>query len=229
MSLLISGVSSGLGRYLNETFVSSTSYDRSRHLRFATTHFDTIIHCASGMPPRLTLPSKYVEDHCSLVSNLLSISHNKFVYISSADVNASVRTLYAQMKLKVEELVAQCATNYLILRPSLLIGPYMRANQFIKSMDKQIHVLSLHPDSTFSPITYHIMSVLCVSALSGVIQVRSALNLSLGEVAYISGSSPVWGSYLYTTPSVNTQYPTCIADLDASELFLLIHSYNLTH
>lgn len=134
--MIISGTSSGLGKYLSEQILS-TPFKRDGQNNFLEQ--ETIIHCAWGQD--VSNPAEYVTNAINLAKELIKIPHKQFVFISSIDVypkNDKLWTeydeidirdvcgIYGVTKLIVEDIILKTATNPLIIRPSILLGPYTR-------------------------------------------------------------------------------------------------------
>jgi len=134
--MIISGTSSGLGQYLSEQMLS-TPFKRDEPTNLLQQ--ETIIHCAWGQD--VSNPEQYVTNAINLAKELIKIPHEQFIFISSIDVypkNDKLWTeydeidirdvcgIYGVTKLIVEDIVLKTATNPLIIRPSILLGPYTR-------------------------------------------------------------------------------------------------------
>lgn len=138
MNILISGVKSGLGRYLHEN-LGGVGFDKddfaARFTKLKQERFDVIIHCAFNSAR--TVNSKelgeYINDNLLLTEKLLSIRHKKFIFISSVDVYPKdslvhfedevidlnkLSGIYGITKLSSEAIVTSFSSNYLILRSS---------------------------------------------------------------------------------------------------------------
>lgn len=133
---LISGTSSGFGKYLLEE-TKGTAF--KRECRLENFSSDVIIHCAWGQD--ISSLEQYVTNAINLAKELVKIPHKQFVFISSIDVypkNDKLWTeydkidirdvcgIYGVTKLIVEDIILKTATNPLIIRPSILLGPYTR-------------------------------------------------------------------------------------------------------
>ena len=127
--ILITGVNSGLGNCLNDTFnKESRHYKLTRENRHQVIELarqnkdvDTIIHAAFGSQggyEQVDLHDyfKYVDDNILLTKELLDIPHKRFIYISSLVVYETNYNNYKMTKLYCESMVKNLATNYLILR-----------------------------------------------------------------------------------------------------------------
>ncbi len=196
--MLISGTSSGLGKYLLEE-TKGTAFKREGCLEDFSS--DVIVHCA--WEQEVTSPEEYVANAISLAKELVKIPHNQFIFISSIDVypkNTKLWTeydkidfrdvcgIYAVAKLIVEDIILKTATNPLIIRPSLLLGPYTTGT--IKTV-----ATSLKPEirtSTWSDYNFVLYSDLLEfikyshEKLSGIFNFTSRKNVKLHELINFS-------------------------------------------
>lgn len=112
MSVLVTGVKSGLGRFLQES-IGGSGISR-----------DTIIvHCAHKP---VSTPDD-ARDNLKLTHDLLNLPHRKFIYISSVDVNRK-DSANGRNKLDCEALVEERGFGTLIIRLPLILGIYQRPN-----------------------------------------------------------------------------------------------------
>ena len=65
----------------------------------------------------------------------MSLSHTKFVFLSSIDVYREEDSIYKMTKLMAESIVSKEASNALILRASAIVGPAMRKNSLVKIIE----------------------------------------------------------------------------------------------
>lgn len=163
-SSLITGTSSGVGKYLKEQLYFSNSFKRVSYNTQNVRGIHTIIHCGWDATANL-MPQHYLNDAVDLAHRLLDIPHKQFIFISSIDVypktkslksesdNINVRDitgLYAITKLAVEELILARAQNPLIIRPSVLLGPYTRRSGTSYRLAKNENInVSLKSDYNF--------------------------------------------------------------------------------
>ena len=142
-SFLITGTSSGLGRYLLEE-LRGTPFNRKDTENEISSHskdyYDAIIHCAVDarniIPPHELLA--YYESNVELTRKLTQIPHGLFVYISSPAVYPNplrlnketdipdipevvspvhhTYYLYGLFKFLSEQIVSKYAKDHLVLR-----------------------------------------------------------------------------------------------------------------
>ena len=202
---LITGVKSGLGKYLYQNIPNSVGLTRENRQKTIDQcrQLDnlTVLHCAFNAKRDIEDHYRYLEDNILLTSDLLSIPHHKFVYFSSIDVYKEF-TPYSFTKKLAEGLVAEKSNNYLILRLSALLGPSMRKNSLIKILDGKSN-LTLSCESTFNYILQSdIIDTLqseIVENLVGTYNFVSSTNTTLNEVAEYYNKKVIFGKFKYET------------------------------
>ena len=140
--ILVTGSSSGLGRYLYESlraeaFIRNETIN-DRIIIAEELPYDCIIHCGWNLKSNIDSAKglSYISESVKLTQQLLNIPHKKFVFISTIDVYPKnnnlheeteeinlndVQGVYGISKLISEEIV-KSSKNYLILRLSALLG-----------------------------------------------------------------------------------------------------------
>lgn len=227
MKYLISGTSSGLGRYLKEEFASdtitrlTTQKDLDRLSKF---RFKAIIHCASNSNAKVTdrTIASFAADNIFLTQKLLQIPHEKFIFISTIDVYSrdtkehresdvisahSARSPYALTKLISEGLVRSTSPNYLILRPGSLVGRYMKPNTLTKILSQKKPILGLSGNSAFHYIRYEDIASFLKYAmdkdLQGIYNVVTACRLRLKDAARLAGKDVRFGEHRYDAGNIS--------------------------
>jgi nucleoside-diphosphate-sugar epimerase len=222
---LISGTSSGIGKYLSKQLPFAEKYDRSSPIsKYQNKEFDVIIHCAFDGSSLLGHKNLFeqLRSNISLVQDLCSLNHKIFIFFSSIDVYPKKINLkspdyklgygdlfsrQAFFKIMGESIVASKAKNFLILRPSLMIGEYARANTFVNIIRGKEGPFTLSKNSMFNLIT-HDQVWFCLQAaffkeIRGVMNLCSGLYVSLDEVARkVKNNNISWGDYDYQTPKI---------------------------
>ena len=77
---LITGVGSGLGKYLLDHIPNSVGLKRGEFNLIKYKDFDTIIHCAFNKENIITDYKKYLEDNIFLTQKLLQLKYKKFIF-----------------------------------------------------------------------------------------------------------------------------------------------------
>ena len=204
---LITGVGSGLGKYLYETLPNSLGFTRTNCNEVLSSlqkrGVDTIIHCAYNKN-NTDLCGLY-EDNLKLTERLCRIPHKHFIYISTIDVYSSQITPYNLLKKMSEEIVLRDCNNPLILRLSALLGEQMKKNNILKVVDDANPSLSLTEDSTYSLISYsHVKKVVYESIHKGLIGKYDVVAKSLIDMRNIvkiceKTQDVSYGKYQYLT------------------------------
>ena len=86
--ILITGTSSGIGRYLKDHLICD-SFNRSSSYNVNQNNtYEIIIHCAFNMNRLENHENfyEYLEDTLTLTRSLTSIKHKLFIFLSSIDV-----------------------------------------------------------------------------------------------------------------------------------------------
>ena len=78
---LVTGVNSGLGKYLYENLPNSLGLNRDNFNLIKNEEYDTIIHCAFNKENIITDYEKYLDDNIFLTQRLKKLNYKKFVYI----------------------------------------------------------------------------------------------------------------------------------------------------
>ena len=230
MNILVSGIKSGLGKYLHEN-LGGAGFDKddfnAKFPKLKLRSFDTIIHCAFN-PARLVDSSKlgeYIFDNLLLTEKLLSLKHKKFIYISSVDVYPKdssthredeiidlnrLKSIYSITKLSSEAIVSRLSKNHLILRMAALLGKYSRENNVIKMIKSSgAASLSLSPESSFSFVLYSdlldFIRLANKSNLRGIYNIASKGRITVSSIARSLDYKPKFGKFLYKTPKVSTK------------------------
>ena len=139
---------------------------------------------------------------------MLSIPHNRFVYISSVAaiegthiVSNHKTSPYGVSKKISESIVKQFANNYQIIRPTGLLGKEMKKNTFQKILNNEPIVLT--PNSIMNYVLYDDILDVINSDVRGVITVSATDSITMKEVADIIGNKIEFGD-IYFDIKVNT-------------------------
>jgi len=226
---VITGNKSGLGRYLHEN-LSGLGFDRD-NLASAIKEIkrkgtNVIIHCAFN--PAKTVDARllysYLYDNVLLTKELTLLPHKKFIFISTVDVYpknnrlhtekenidaASLSDLYAITKLMSEAIVKNNCCNYLILRPTAMLGKYSRKNSLISILEDKRCTLSLSGKSSFNYVLHsdilEFIRYAIGRKLQGVYNIASSRALSLSQIAEMSGNRVKFGKYNYYAGNISNK------------------------
>ena len=235
MKILVTGSDSGIGKYLVEKLPNCVEFNRKTDLeKIKKTKFDVIIHCANNKTIHVDDFNlyKYTNDNVLLTYELTKIPCKKFIYFSTVDVYPKngkkhneqesikvkdVDSIYGITKLMSEQIVKNNCKNHLILRPTALLGPYMKPNSLTKILDNEI--ISLSHISQLSYVLYKDILEFLKFALEKDIQ--GIFNVGSGQTSYlvhiakkINRNYWYWGKYVYD-----------IGDIDVKKIYNLFPNF----
>lgn len=228
-NILVTGTSSGVGRYIHEQLGGQGFTRQSGNIvELKKQSFELIIHCAcNSMFTRLVTNEnlgQYYYDNTLLTQELLQIPHRYFVFFSTVDVyplghelhledeviHADLfRNIYATTKIISEAVVQAQARNFLILRPTTLVGLYMRKNNLIKLLEDSHPSLTLDERSVYNLILYSDILRFILLAIAkketGIFNLASSNNVTLARIAKVAGKNAVFGAYHYEVGNIVNQ------------------------
>ena len=114
MKYIVTGINSGLGKYLYENIPNSLGIDRDN--LYSTLQQiksdDVIIHCAFNKTNDIQDYYSYLEDNIFLTQQLASLN-NRMIYISSIDVYHQ-DNMYSLFKKFGESIVSRRPNNLIL-------------------------------------------------------------------------------------------------------------------
>lgn len=224
------GFLSGLGKYIYEA-LGGAGLDREtppvEFERIKKESVDVIIHCAFNSRKDISSDFlyEYLKDNIFLTKELVSISHKKFIFISSIDIYPknqdihsekenisleSVDDIYGISKLMAEAIVKNNCKNYLILRCGAMLGRYSKENSLIRIMecDKGCD-LTLSEKSEFNYVLHsnvlNFIKLAIRENIQGVYNFVSSQNITLSEIADEFGKKVNFGNYVYRTGNIDNR------------------------
>ena len=204
--ILVTGIGSGLGKYLYENLPNTLGLSRDNFNLVKDEDIDVIIHCAFNKENVITDYKKYLDDNIFLTQRLKSLYYNKFIYMSTVDVYQENPTMYAHFKRFSETLLNK---NDLILRCPMMLGSTMKPNHATKLKDN-IESLGLSGNSQFNYILMSDLLEFFVSGnykqYKGVVDFVSNDLVKLEDVKQYFNSSTKLGEYVYQN-SLDFQNP----------------------
>lgn len=243
--ILITGVESGLGKQCLHSFNGIGFSRKTRWNEIQTPAlekpYDAIIHAAFNTQPPGDNSNlyTYLNDTILLTQKLKQIPHKKFIFISSVDVYPKltdrmhsedeniniqeVKNIYGVFKLISESIIKNETENNLILRPTVLLGPFAKKNSLIRMLSEKNISLTLAGDSTFNYVLHddlcRFIEYAIAKDLKGIYNLAVSSNISLAMIAKIFNTSVTFGSYTYTTGHImNSKVTSIFSDLDRSSL-----------
>lgn len=230
---LITGSSSGLGKYLYE-HLGGTSWTRdirkNEERKIIKKGANVIIHCAFNKARDVNSQNlyQYLSDNIFFTERLIRIPHKKFIYISSVDVYPKdgkkhreeevisikdVSGIYGIVKLMSESLVREYCPNFSILRCASFLGKDARGNSIMKIIKEDHSSITLDERSTFNVLLHEDVCKFITLAvqrnLQGVYNIASAENITLKEVVQMFKKDVRFGTFVYDAGNIdNTKAAT---------------------
>ncbi|MBA3660178.1 MAG: NAD(P)-dependent oxidoreductase [Gammaproteobacteria bacterium] len=227
MNYLVSGCQSGLGKFLCHELMA-TGISRTTDLGALASEvnapYDAIIHCAFNSKINIAASdlAQYMRDNILLTQQLLTIPHQKFIFISTVDVYPpnvtpfaededffidDIKNIYGLSKLMSETLVQSSTPDYLILRATAMLGLDARKNSLMKMIFDATPTLSLAPTSRFHYILHEdvlaFIRVALAKDLQGKFNLASSQPVILSEVSHFLQKKIEFGSFHYEVGEVN--------------------------
>lgn len=196
---LISGVGSGLGKYLNEHIPDSSGFGRDGTFD-PNFKYETVIHCAFNRHDPFIDPYQYLTDNLLLTQKLLNLNYERFILISSIDVYK--KDSYYSLFKTFQETVTEMAPKTQIYRCSMILGDTMRPNHITKLQEDEKYI-SLGGSSNFNYIT---MKSICdfiikYNTTDKIVDFVANNSMPLKDVKKILNSKTNLGDYDYFTPT----------------------------
>jgi len=256
MELFITGFNSGLGKFLVEEF-SGVKYDPRNIEEIKSAKPKTVIHCGYRYPSvtdavEALSQMELARESISRISALEGTV--KLIFISSIDVYPyssnicfdesnsidlrDIRGVHGFLKLSLEQHVMKKFKNFVILRPALMLGDYIRDNSVTRILTSDPCKLSIESNSTFNLISHQSVADFIHIArnldLTGIFNLTSSTDISLRTVASLAGRQNIeFGKALYQTPQVdNSKVARYCKDFDKTSEEVLrsyMESINYRH
>ena len=203
--ILITGTRSGLGEFLSKKYKNSICITRENPLTddIISEGVDTIIHCAFNQNRNDLdfVTEQSYSDNIVLTQNLLKVPHKRFVYISTCQVSELDSHIlpntntYVIMKKICEYMVQEQSKNYLILRPSCLVGDDKKRNSLHKLMNNED--ITLTEDSVNDFILLEDVYDIIESYESGIFFLMSNKKIIMKEIAEKFNKKINFGNFKY--------------------------------
>ena len=201
MKYLVTGIKSGLGKYLFKNLLNSDGLYRNNFEEISSNKYDIIIHCAFNKKNILAYNEyyDYLDDNVFLTQRLLNLPYKKFIYISSVDIYGN-NNMYSMFKQFAESIVIK-NNNIVILRLPVLLGSEMKPNHLFKMLKNE--KISLSDKSTFNYILYSdlLNIILNYNFTNTIYNIVSNDTISLKYISNELNINPIFGSFIYNTPN----------------------------
>ena len=173
---------------------------------FSIPRYDLIIHCAGCIQHSNwdNVGLDLFEDNVFLTRDLTRIPHEKFVFISSID--EAKDTPYGVTKRLSEIIVKQLCDEYLILRPSALLGKEMKKNSFQKIVNGED--IALTKNTVMNYILYEDVLNAIESNYRGTKVLRSSSDITIEEVVNIFEKKLEYGDIHYEVEYIKSDINT---------------------
>ena len=197
--VLVSGASSGLGKYLAEELDADT-YCRNSEL--ACGEYDVVVHNAWDTQRRDPCTFTYFTYAQALFNKLVCVPHKKFIFLSSVEVypkdhkdhkeydedsaldNRDINGVYGITKFSIEQQLAS-HDNCVIIRPSSLLGEYTRSGNNVSKI-RDGKTVRLNPFSILNFVLYEdilkFMQVAIEKDLKGIYNLISSNHLTVSTI-----------------------------------------------
>ena len=209
--VLVTGTNRGLGKFISNsfpeevgvfTFTRKDNLDDYTEWLYGTLNqsYDLIIHCAASVSHYGwddDIPYSFYNDNIFLTKELLSVPHKKFIYISSIDQQKT--SPYGISKKISEAIVKKHAKNYLIIRPTGLLGKEMKKNTFQKIIHGES--IALTQDSIMNYVLYDDVLEMALSDKQGVVTLCADGGVTMGEVADLASKNIEYGDIYFDIES----------------------------
>jgi nucleoside-diphosphate-sugar epimerase len=217
---LITGTSSGLGKYLHD-HLGGVSFKRDG---VNVEDAEVVIHSAFDRKREVTSENlyQYLLDNVFLTEKLVKLPHKKFIYISSVDVYPKnntkhseneiidinqISSAYALTKLMAESIIQSLSPNFLILRCSALLGRDAKENSLIKMIKQENPTVTLSAESVCNFILHidvlKFIHTAVEKNLQGIYNIVASKNITTGEIAELLEKKITFGNYVYNVGNID--------------------------
>jgi len=205
MNVLVTGTNRGLGKYISQQYKNCEKFTRNTNLNdYKGFKFDLIIHCAANVSHYDwdNVPAQFFNDNINLTDSLVNLNTSKFIYISSIDQKKN--SPYGISKRISECIVKDTCEDYLILRPSGLLGKEMKKNTFQKILNNEPIVLT--KDSIMNYTTYEDVLNVIRSGKSGTINLCANEDITMKRLVTVLDKNVNFGNIYFDIESVESDY-----------------------
>jgi nucleoside-diphosphate-sugar epimerase len=223
MEIYVTGFKSGLGKFLLEE-IGGIKYDPRISNQLNSKAPKIIIHCGYKYPSTSNAAEALaqMESEKRVLKKLLQEEAlTKVIFISSIDVypyfentcfteNSEIDLrdilgIHGFLKLSLENLLVENTSNFLILRPSMMLGKFMRGNSVSRIVGSDTSHIPIASNSTFNLISHQSVADFINIAIKlniyGIFNLCSSTNISLDFISSQYGRKKIkFGTTVYKTP-----------------------------
>ncbi len=149
MKILISGTSSGLGKFLYKNIKSKKFVRNKKKIDIYRKNWDVIIHCGFYVGDK----KKKLMENTYWSRFLTKLNAKKYIFISSSIVLNKNKNPYALSKIESEKVFKK-KKNVIILRLASIIGKPMRKNTIYKILFFKNPNVGLNAESKYTFVSY---------------------------------------------------------------------------
>lgn len=211
--ILVTGTSSGLGKYLSYNLKSFCLNRKKITKKILNKKWDLIIHCAyDSKSYDIKNFEKYFEDNVLLSNIIGNLNAKKKIFISTAQVyeknllknrsensyiEKSKLSTYPKSKIICEDFFKK--KEDIILRVGSMVGSSMRENTISKILKKKISYINLNQESKFSFVSYNevleIIKILIKNKKYGIFNLLRNDLVSLKKISKCLNKKVNFGKY----------------------------------
>lgn len=150
MKILISGTSSGLGKYLYKNIKSKKFIRDKKKIDIYRKKWDVIIHCGFYVGDN----KKKLKENTFWSKFLTKLSAKKYIFISSSIVLKKKKNLYALSKIESEKIF-KAKKNSTIIRLASIFGNPTRKNTIYKILFFKKPIVGVSAKSKYTFVSYN--------------------------------------------------------------------------
>jgi len=149
MKILISGTSSGLGKFLYKNIKSQKFIRDKKKINIYKKNWDVIIHSGFYVGNK----KNKLTENIYWSKFLTKLNAKKFIFISSSIVLSKKKNFYALSKIESEKVFKK-KKNSTIIRLASIVGKPMRKNTIYKILFSKNPIVGLSPKSKYTFVSY---------------------------------------------------------------------------
>ena len=206
-SVLITGCSSGLGKFICENFSDAVCLTRKSYKKTINRNkkYDYIVHCAFNRDYSKD-PERSMSEDIEMAKSMSEMAERKLIFMSSIDIYRDEYKVYSESKKQCEKIILESSEKNLVVRLCAMLGEYMKPNSFTKASEGKVKDLTLDLDSSFYYCLHsHVLKFIKLSILEdirGVIDFVPKEKTTLREVVGCFDKSNQ-NTYKYITPHID--------------------------